>query len=832
MATTRKSWRDTRGTVLHNPLVLAQDGRSDWSIVVATGAPEPVRHAASELQRFLRQISDAILPVRNDQGSPRPYEILVGPSARVVRLGIPFHPGPLGPDGYVIRSEASRLLIAGGLPRGTLYGVFAFLHDVLGCRWFAPDIQRIPRRRRIAVGPMDETRVPALLYRNFILDGTLDPDWCARNHMNGSCSTAGRQHGDKISHWQFGHSFDALLPPESYFRQHPEYYALVRGRRLRRDTQLCCTHPRVIRLVTDRLRRQIERDLELERSDPDSPSPQVYYLAQNDWGNCCTCASCASLARDQKALSAPILHLCNQVTEQLDREFPEKSILTLAYRFSRKPPRSLRAHPKLIVQLCPIECCQSHPHASCDCADSVSFRGDLEGWRGAADRLWIWDYLANLWHPFVPGPGLHVLGPNLRLFMEHGVSGIFLQDTGPREWRELRAYVMARLLWDPRADGDSVQREFLEAAYGPAAASLEAWTRHLQEEVQSDPVHVRYKAPLCPGYLNWETFRRGEALWRDALEAVARQPEMLERVQKVYAHWQYARIEHEARATLLHRGRLRDTDYVDAKSIRLKKQARHLVAWARRADSPVGNLGAAEYEALIESESVTLENGLLRLVFLPRLEGRLVQIQGRQGGEDACVLTRSTRPGQLAASGYGEQWSGAPGVRDGREGYTCKWDLERLSFETEGFYVHPMQFERWVRLSPRAAQFTVETLVANRGSSEEDSAIEATWPFVLGPSDGLRVSFPAARRRFRLDGPIELSARDAARVLLLEQADSGLGVRLTLKGEGLDFVRIRPRGKSGRVDVTITTRAVPLMPGGGIRLFQMVEIVNGKGKRA
>ena len=71
----------------------------------------------------------------------------------------------LGPEGYVIRTVGERLVIAGGQLRGNMYGVYGFLEDHLGCRWFAPGVSRIPKSPRLAVGPIDDRQVPALEYR-------------------------------------------------------------------------------------------------------------------------------------------------------------------------------------------------------------------------------------------------------------------------------------------------------------------------------------------------------------------------------------------------------------------------------------------------------------------------------------------------------------------------------------------------------------------------------------------------------------------------------------------------------------------------------------------
>ena len=64
----------------------------------------------------------------------------------------------LGNEGYVIRTVGDDLVIAGGQLRGNMYGVYGFLEDHLGCRWFAPGVSRIPKSA--AVGHRPDRRPP------------------------------------------------------------------------------------------------------------------------------------------------------------------------------------------------------------------------------------------------------------------------------------------------------------------------------------------------------------------------------------------------------------------------------------------------------------------------------------------------------------------------------------------------------------------------------------------------------------------------------------------------------------------------------------------------
>ena len=103
-------------------ITLVKEGRSPYRIVVPRDAIASERHAANELQAFLKQICGATLPIIEDRGPLPPRAILLGNNAYLerVKAGVDF--ARLGQEGFTIRTVGPHLVIAGGRPRGTLYG--------------------------------------------------------------------------------------------------------------------------------------------------------------------------------------------------------------------------------------------------------------------------------------------------------------------------------------------------------------------------------------------------------------------------------------------------------------------------------------------------------------------------------------------------------------------------------------------------------------------------------------------------------------------------------------------------------------------------------------
>ena len=46
------------------------------------------------------------------------------------------------------------------------------------------------------------------------------------------------------------------MPPEEFYKKHPEYYSLIDGKRIFERAQLCLTNPDVLRIITDRIKNE------------------------------------------------------------------------------------------------------------------------------------------------------------------------------------------------------------------------------------------------------------------------------------------------------------------------------------------------------------------------------------------------------------------------------------------------------------------------------------------------------------------------------------------------------------------------------------------------
>jgi hypothetical protein len=558
-------------------VTIVDKGQSRYRIVVAAGAIPSERYAAAELQRYLERMSGARLPIVTDAEPEQTREILVGDNTRLRRLkpGIEFK--KLGADGFAFRSEGSRLIIAGGRPRGTLYGVYTLLEEKLGVRWFTPELEVVPKRDHVELPKLNETRVPALEYREvFWTEMMRDADFAARHRLNGHHYRLVEKHGGRAAVYQpFVHSLDALVPRELY-AEHPEYFPLIGGKRKDGYVQRCLSNPEVVKMATARVREWLK----------EHPEASIISVSQNDTFNFCQCDQCKALDDAEGSPAASLIRFVNTIAEDVERDHPNVRIDTLAYQYSRKPPRTLRPRPNVIVRLCSIECCFAHPLESCPAAEDKRFRDDILAWQPVAPLLYVWDYTPNFAHYQQPFPNFDALQPNVQFFVRHGVKGLFEQGNysagGLGEMGPLRAYVLAKLLWDPDTDVQKHIREFTDAYYGKAAVAIRRYLDLVHDQVRGKAVHAHIFDPPTAPYLNDALIRGAEESFDDA-EKLSDNDTIRSRVQVArlpvwYVELATDRVAGEAKAGLLRRFLL----VARKAGITNISEGRTLDDWARR----------------------------------------------------------------------------------------------------------------------------------------------------------------------------------------------------------------------------------------------------------
>ena len=515
---------------------IVENGVSDWHITISRRAIASERHAAKELQTFLKRISGADLFIveyetigahplldRHNRLKTDEPQIIIGNNERANQLleksNIEVDFDKLGPEGFIIRTVGPHLLIAGGRPRGTLYGVYTFLENYLGCRWFDSTVSVIPKRSTIILGKINDTQIPRLVFRDTWFGMfKYDADLAVRNKINGVKCPLTEIHGGRFAYANPRyHSLDWLIPSAKYFKEHPEYYALVDGKR--KPNQPCLTNPKVLKIVVQRVKEWMYKN----------PQQIVFDVSKNDGGGYCQCPKCKALDEKEDSHQGTLLTFVNNIADAVKDEFPDKYISTFAYHYTDSPPKTIRPRENVIIFFCTF--CGSHLHNydySFSCGKGWGKNGSLgeciRTWSKITKNLFVWEYSGDIRHLLRPFPNFKIMKANMQFLLDNGVTGCFSQNTGHGRCGglvPLQAYIFAKLAWDANYDVEKGIDEFVRGYYGKAADPMRRYIEMLCANVPEwgKPKKTASDSPwwLRPEMLNKydELFNKAETLVQD-----------------------------------------------------------------------------------------------------------------------------------------------------------------------------------------------------------------------------------------------------------------------------------------------------------------------------
>ncbi len=497
--------------------VLFSNGQSAYRIALSRQASESEQWAAKELQHWIKEVSGVELPVQDISQPYRGPQVVIGYNDFIKEKTGVNAPADLDESFRYFNSGAD-LLIYGGKMRGTMYGVMAFLENEVGCRWYTPTVSVVPKKKELKFSWIEHSEKPGVRVRNDFYFEAFDPTWAARNRMNGTMGFR-QQPGGVESYWGV-HTFYPLMPPTEFYDKHQEYYSLINGKRIHERAQLCLTNPDVLKIITERIKKTIR----------ENPEYLIYDVSQNDWYNPCECDNCQAIATKEGSESGVVIWFLNQVAESVEKEFPDKFIGTLAYQYTRTPPKEIRPRHNVVVRLCSIECCFAHDFKSCP--ENQSFLSDLKKWSALAPHLYIWDYVVNFQHYTMPYPNINVLQSNIQTFRDNHSIGIMEQaayQSRGGEFSELKSYLISRLLWNPDCNADSTINEFLYGYYGRSGKYVRQYFDLLNSRITAK-THIHLGLTHEDQIFSDDFVKQSQRLFEEA-EKVADNDEVLGRVE-------------------------------------------------------------------------------------------------------------------------------------------------------------------------------------------------------------------------------------------------------------------------------------------------------------
>ncbi len=403
------------------------------AINVSAGESDAEAYALAELSAYLAKKGIAL----SKEGFP--ISISIDPT--------------LGMDSFKIEAsfeENAGMTITGGNERGVLYGVYKFLEKYAGFRYFTPTLEVCYDGDVTIPEGIVLEHAPAILSRRHSWYNTSSsPDWMVKNAVNSSTALSGEFGGYYLNYGSLGVHTIGSLSETTY--PYPVY-----------ATNPCLTDPEVLATVIKNVRKELEKN----------PDITIASVSQSDYEQSCYCPNCAKIAEEEGSYSGVWIRFVNAVAENLEPDYPDLLIDTLAYKNTQTPPKITKPNKNVVVRLCSIQCCFTHPLSDPDCPQGKKLYEDIIGWGKICENVHVWDYTTNFHYYISTYANLFALRENMRFYADNNVVSMFPQGNSQGasgEFGELRAYLLAQLMWNPYMSEEEYNRhinEFLEAYYG------------------------------------------------------------------------------------------------------------------------------------------------------------------------------------------------------------------------------------------------------------------------------------------------------------------------------------------------------------------------------
>ena len=483
--------------------------------IISNGQTPAEATAAAELQKYLEQRAVVI----NDE------------------VGFPITlvlDETLGDDSFKITAstatgENQGMIIAGGNGRGVLYGVYNFLQEFAGFRAYTPDLELFLNDDDIVIWdgvlleyhPVFEMRMNDW-YRYYyepVKQSQLErmPYWYVKNGVNIAHGNWSTWSGDLGYSWDYGGLFVHTI-------------GKLTGKT---GANPCMCDESLYETALASIRRILA----------EKPETTIISVSQNDTTNRCTCEKCAAVDAEEGSPSGLWIRFVNRIAVALEDEYPNLVIDTLAYQHTQAAPKVTKPHPNVCVRLCSFKCHFTHPLTDPNCEANKTFVKDLEDWSKICDRIYVWDYTTNYRYYIATYATVDVFRENMQFFAEHNVKGMYPQgnyQTISGEFGELRAYLLAKLMWDPymtEEEYNGHMNEFLAAYYGEGWEYIRMYIDKTCEMYEDSCSNLNQSPLSYASPEQWLTVEETFDEWWNRAEALA--GDRLEAVQRSRFQWRY-----------------------------------------------------------------------------------------------------------------------------------------------------------------------------------------------------------------------------------------------------------------------------------------------------
>ncbi|MCH2131380.1 MAG: DUF4838 domain-containing protein [Pirellulaceae bacterium] len=428
-------------------------------------------------------------------------------------------------NAYSVVVDGNSLIFKGPSEIEILYAVYTFAEEVLGFCFFEPGHDRFNAKVSIDLddGTVISPRQPLLKNRGFIQEFPFInrnyelADWMAKNRLNYLLTWMKYydEFPEEAKHYyrvrgitiESGHhNFNYWLPTDEFYDEHPEYFAIVDGKRVEPkwlgdgtmlSLQLCTTHPEVRAIIAERMIRYCKEHPELK----------LISLIPTDGFGWCECERCRSFydqskKGDRHTISKHVYEaqelyhdLIKDIWSRIKDELPEVVLTLGAYINYAKPAKSFTLDRRMGVHFALYWRCINHQVSDDTCPINSAYAKDLKAWTAArkGGEINIYEYYMGV-NFYISLPMVHheACFDEIRFFNENNIDGLTTQFHLVH-WTAygLNYYLMGKAMYGEEKQ-EAVDGAF-RAIFEKDAEEAKQFYREVKDLVLSaGPCHIPY----------------------------------------------------------------------------------------------------------------------------------------------------------------------------------------------------------------------------------------------------------------------------------------------------------------------------------------------------
>ena len=417
-------------------------------------------------------------------------------------------------EAFVIAAQGNRMYIIGKNRVAELYGTYQFLEDKLGVRWLKAatpedDGEYIPKNTDLSFPDFELYREPWFTHRRLDQTGSYwnvipknsialavrngfqtPPPYGARPDSNKEFAEFFLPRTpDEVLSIGGGHTTFSNAVPPALFKTHPEYFALLDGKRTLFDGghqcyQYCISNPEVQQKVADYILSQIGKY-------GSGKASYLFGMADTSVG-WCECPECRKLDKSDKYNYLNVTNrfhaIVQKIAEKVYAKCPDARLYVWAYHTYREIPKDVKIDPRMEVQYCIHGRCYGHKLDDPECLRNAKQYSLLKDWLKLSPTIYTYEYFTCTPPLYVPHE--RTQAHDLKLYKKLGITGYKEEASFPDSklignnqeqrkeifpscWQWL--YVTGKLLWNPDLNVDELLTDAESKYYGAAYPAMKKY---------------------------------------------------------------------------------------------------------------------------------------------------------------------------------------------------------------------------------------------------------------------------------------------------------------------------------------------------------------------